>query len=94
MQTYLEITLQIANENREAAAGVYTKYKAPFLDTAPGAETKSLLVRDEDVQVLHGFSSKEAAESYLTSDLFSNDVVSELGPLLDADPEIRIYEAH
>jgi len=94
MQTYLQITLQIGSKNREAAVGVYTKYKAPFLEKVPGAESKSLLVRDEDVQVLHGFSSKEEAESYLTSDLFSNDVVGELGPLLDADPEIRIYEAH
>jgi hypothetical protein len=94
MKTYLQITLKVADKNREAAAGVYTKYKAPFLDTVSGAESKSLLVRDEDVQVLHGFSSKEAAESYLNSDIFSNDVVSELGPLLDADPEVRIYEAH
>ena len=94
MQTYLQITLKVADKNREAAAGVYTKYKTPFLDTVAGAESKALLVRDEDVQVLHGFSSKEAAEAYLKSDLFSNDVVGELGPLLDADPEIRIYEAH
>ena len=94
MQTYLQITLKVADKNREAAAGVYTKYKAPFLDTVSGAESKSLLVRDEDVQVLHGFASKEAAESYLKSDIFTNDVVSELGPLLDADPEVRIYEAH
>ena len=94
MQTYLQITLKVADKNREAAAGVYTKYKAPFLDTVSGAESKSLLVRDEDVQVLHGFSSKEAAESYLKSDIFTNDVVSELGPLLDADPEVRIYEAN
>ena len=94
MQTYLQITLKVADKNREAAAGVYTKYKAPFLDTVSGAESKSLLVRDEDVQVLHGFSSKEAAESYLASDIFTNDVVSELDPLLDADPEVRIYEAH
>lgn len=94
MQAYLQITLQVANANREAAAGVYTKYRAPFLSKVPGAESKSLLVRDEDVQVLHGFSSKEAAEAYLKSDLFSNDVVGELGPLLAADPEIRIYEAH
>ncbi len=94
MQAYLEITLKVADNNREAAAGVYTKYKAPFLDTAPGAESKALLVRDEDVQVLHGFSSKEAAQSYLKSKMFSNDVVSELGPLLDAGPEVRIYEAH
>ena len=94
MQTYLEVTLKVANKNRHAAAGVYTKYKEPFLNTISGAVSKSLLVRDEDVQVLHGFSSQEAAEAYLTSDLFSKDIVSELGPLLDADPEIRIYEAH
>lgn len=94
MQTYLEITLQISNDNRGAAVGVYTKYKEIFLNEVSGAESKSLLVRDEDVQVLHGFSNKDAAEAYLTSNLFSNDVVSELGPLLDADPEVRIYEAH
>lgn len=92
MSTYLEITLQIANENREAAVGVYTKYKELFLNTVPGAESKALLVRDEDVQVLHGFSTKQAAEAYLTSDIFTNDVVGELGPLLAADPEVRIYE--
>ncbi len=94
MPTYLQITLKVADENREAAAGVYTKYKEPFLNTIPGAQSKSLLVRKEDIKVLHGFSSMEAAESYLESDLFSKDIVSELGPLLDADPEIRIYEAH
>ncbi len=94
MKTYLQITLQVADRNREAAAGVYTKYKAPFLDTVAGAESKALLVRDEDVQVLHGFSNKEAAEAYLETDMFGNDVVGELGPLLDADPEVRIYEAH
>lgn len=94
MQTYLQITLKVAGKNREAAAGVYTKFKAPFLKEVAGAESKALLVRDEDVQVLHGFSNKEAAEAYLKTEMFSHDVVSELGPLLDADPEIRIYEAH
>ena len=94
MKTYLQITLKVAEKNREAAAGVYTKYKTPFLGTVPGAESKTLLVRDDDVQVLHGFSNKEAAESYLESDMFSNDIVGELGPLLDADPEVRIYESH
>ena len=84
MKTYLQITLKVADKNREAAAGVYTKYKTPFLDTVSGAESKALLIRDDDVQVLHG----------LESDMFSNDIVSELGPLLDADPEVRIYDAH
>jgi len=94
MPAYLEITLKISNENREAAAGVYTKYKAPFLDGVSGAQSKSLLVRDEDVQVLHGFANTVDANAYLKSDIFNKDVVSELGPLLDADPEVRIYEAH
>ncbi len=94
MQTYLQVTLEVANENRDAAGEVYKKYKDPFLTTVPGAQSKSLLVRKEDVQVLHGFSSMEAAESYLKSDLFNKDVVSALTPLLDAAPEIRIYEAH
>ncbi len=94
MQTYLQVTLEVANKNRDAAAGVYNEYKELFLDTIPGAQSKSLLVRKEDVQVLHGFSSMEAAESYLASDLFTNDVVNALTPLLDAAPEIRIYEAH
>ena len=92
MQTYLQITLKVADNNRAAAAGVYEKYKAPFLNDVPGAETKALLIREEDVQVLHGFSNKEAAEAYLTSKIFTNDVVGELGPLLDADPVIEIYE--
>ncbi len=94
MQTYLEVTLEVASKNRDAAAGVYNEYKELFLETIPGAQSKSLLVRKEDVQVLHGFSSMEAAESYLASDLFTKDVVNALTPLLDAAPEIRIYEAH
>jgi len=93
MQSYLQITLKVADKNREAAAGVYTKYLEPFLNTIPGAVSKSLLIREEDVQVMNGFSSKEAAESYLKSEMFSKDIVSELGPLLDTDPEVRIYEA-
>ena len=94
MKSYLQITLKVEDNNREAAAGVYKKYLDPFLNTVDGAESKSLLVRDEDVQVLHGFSSKEAAQAYITSDIFTNDVVAELGPLLSADPEVRIYQAH
>jgi hypothetical protein len=58
---YLQITLKIAPANRSEAAGVYQRYKAPFLDTIPGAKSKELLVRDEDVQVLHGFETAEQA---------------------------------
>lgn len=90
---YLEITLKIAPANRPRAAGVYQRYKAPFLDTVAGARSKELLVRDDDVQVLHGFDTAEQANAYLKSGLFTADVVSALQPLLDAEPEVRVYQA-
>ena len=89
---YLEVTLQVNEADRPAAASVYTKYKQPFLETIGGATIKELLVRDGDVQVLHGFSSVADAQAYLESELFTRDVVSELSPLLQAEPEIRIYD--
>ena len=88
----LEITLVVAPSNRAAAAAVYSKYKAPFLATVAGATSKDLLVRDEDVQVLHGFDSVASASAYLASELFTKDVVGELAPLLEAAPEVRVYE--
>ncbi len=90
---FLEITLKINEKDRPAAAAVYTEYKQPFLKTIEGAEAKNLLVRDDDVQVLHRFTSTEQATAYLQSDLFNNDVVVALKPLLQAQPEVRIYSA-
>jgi hypothetical protein len=89
---YLQITLKIAPANRPAAAGVYQRYKAPFLDTIAGAQSKELLVRDDDVQILHGFDTAEQANSYLKSGLFARDVVDALKPLLDDAPDVRIYQ--
>jgi len=91
--TYLEITLKIAPSNRPAAAGVYTRYRARFLDTIVGAKSKELLVRDDDVQLLHGFDAPEHASAYLTSGLFTADVATALAPLLDAAPDVRIYQS-
>jgi hypothetical protein len=68
---FLEITMKVSENDRSAAAGVYTKYRQPFLDTITGAVSKQLLVREDDVQVLHGFVSVAEAEGYLKSDLFS-----------------------
>ncbi|WP_126284537.1 hypothetical protein [Burkholderia stagnalis] len=62
---YLQITLKIADVNRAAAAEIYRKYKAPFIDSVVGAKSKELLLRDEDVQVLHGFDSVEHAKTHL-----------------------------
>lgn len=91
VSSYLEITMKIDAANRPAAAKVYTDYRGPFLKTIPGALTKDLLIRDEDVQVLHGFDSVEHAKAYLTSELFQNDVFVGLKPTWSADPDVRIY---
>lgn len=91
IKAYLEITMKISEENRGAAAEVYTKYRAPFLDTIEGALSKDLLIHDEDVQVLHGFDSVEHATAYLSSDLFKDDVFVGLKDLMDTDPDVRIY---
>ena len=92
-KAYLQITLYIKNENRAAGAGVYAKYKESFLKTIADAQSKELLIRGDDVQVLHGFDSVEHANAYLKSKLFEKDVVRELSPLLEKAPEIRIYAA-
>lgn len=89
---YLQITLIVDAANRAAAAEVYSRYRQPFLTRVDGAQSKQLLIRDEDVQVLHGFDSLEYAQSYLSSSMFQADVVSALQPLLAANPDIRIYE--
>ncbi|MGX1508932.1 hypothetical protein [Streptomyces collinus] len=89
---YLQITLQVDPAHRAAAAGVYEKYKQPFLGTVPGALSKELLVRDEDVQVLHGFRDVADAQVYLTSELFTRDVVGGLSPLLESDPDVCVYD--
>ena len=89
---YLEITLKVNEADRPAGAAVYQKYKQPFLDTVPGATSKELLLREDDVQVLHGFKTAAQAQAYLSSELFTNDVVAGLSPILQDDPEIRIYE--
>jgi hypothetical protein len=91
---YLEITLKIAPENRAAAAAVYAEYKEPFLTKIEGAESKVLLVRDDDVQVLHGFDTVASATAYLSSDLFTQDVFVALKPFFEADPEVRVYQAN
>lgn len=91
VKAYLEITMRIDNANRPAAAKVYTDYRDPFLNTIEGALTKDLLIRDEDVQVLHGFDTVEHASAYLNSELFNNDVVKGLKPLWSAEPDVKIY---
>ncbi|WP_343670800.1 hypothetical protein [Chitinophaga sp.] len=90
-KAYLQITMRIDAADRPAAAGVYQQYKAPFLDTIQGAKAKELLIREEDVQVLHEFDAAENAQGYLKSELFNQDVVVALKPYLKSNPEVRVY---
>lgn len=89
---YLEITLKVAKHNRTAAAGVYTKYRETFLTQVKGAQSKELLIRDEDVQVFHRFDTVNNVQSYVASDLFTRDVAGALQPFLQEAPDVRIYE--
>lgn len=90
---YLQINLDVAPKDRAAAAAIYQQFKGPFLKQVSGARSKELLVRGEDVQVLHAFDTIEQARAYLASALFVNDVVTALKPLLRRDPDVRIYSA-
>lgn len=91
VKAYLEITMTIDEENRPAAAQVYNDYRGPFLEQIEGALTKELLVRDDDVQVLHGFDSVEHANAYLESQMFNDDVAVGLKPTWSSEPTIAIY---
>jgi hypothetical protein len=53
--TYLEITMKVSATDRPKAGEVYSRYKPQFLATVRGARSKDLLLREEDVQVLHAF---------------------------------------
>lgn len=91
IKAYLQVIMKINKENREAAAKVYFDYRQPFLDEIEGAISKELLVRDEDVQVIHGFDSLEHAKAYLESDLFKEKVAPALQPTWSDAPDIRFY---
>lgn len=90
-KAYLEITMVIPDAGRPAAVKVYTDYRGPFLKEIKGAVSKDLLVRDEDVQVLHGFKSVEDAKAYLNSKMFNDDVFVGLKGLWTANPDVKIY---
>ena len=92
VKAYLQVIMTIDSENRPAAAKVYNDYRQPFLDTVEGALTKECLIRDEDVQVIHGFDSLEHAKAYLDTELFATKVAPGLQPTWAANPDIRFYE--
>lgn len=91
LKAYLQITLTIEGVDRAGAAGIYSLYREPFLDTIKGALSNELLVHAEDIQILHGFDSAEHAQEYLMSDLFNDDMITSLKPYLTGEPNVKIY---
>lgn len=81
--------MQISEANRPAAVKVYTDYRQPFLDTIEGALTKDLLVRDEDVQVLHGFDSVERVKGLPGKRPVQRRRRNRLGPYVGRRPQHR-----
>ena len=86
MTAYLQVTMTIDPADRASGAKVYSDYLQEFLDTVPGAKTKELLVRDEDVQVLHGFETLEQANAYLTSELLHHQGRPRSDPAVQGRP--------
>ena len=61
----IKLIYRLLFTSKTQAQAFYAKYKESFLKTIAGAKSKELLVRDEDVQVLHGFGSVGRANAYL-----------------------------
>ena len=81
VKSHLEITMVVKEKNRESVSKVYYDYKESFLKSINGTLIKDLLVRDENIQVLHGFDSIKNVKAYLSSDMLKNDVFVGLQPL-------------
>lgn len=81
VKSHLEITMVVKEKNRESVSKVYYDYKESFLKSINGTLIKDLLVRDENIQVLHGFNSIKNVKAYLSSDMFKNDVFARLKSL-------------
>ena len=88
VKAYLQITMQISEANRPAAVKVY-RLSPAVLDTIEAALTKDLLVRDEDVQVLHGFDSVERAKGLPGKRPVQRRRRNRLGPYVGRRPQHR-----
>lgn len=86
----LEIRLGLDPQDR-AADAVNQKFEVPFLQEIAGAKSKELRVRHGDARVLRRFPGKQLTETYLESAYFIEGVATALEPLLQAEPEFRIY---
>ncbi len=90
---YLQITLDISEKNRAAAAAVYQKYKAPFLSQRSTALfQKNCWYVPKMCRFCIVSTRLNRLKPYLGSQLFTADVVEALKPYLNRAPDVRIYD--
>ena len=91
IRSFLQITLVVPTPKREEAiTKVFLPGRQRFLDRIPGAVTMDLLVREEDLQVLHGFDTMENASAYLKSPI-GKEILGQLAEISDGKPSIAVY---
>jgi hypothetical protein len=94
IRAHLLITVKISESRREEMIDqVYEPNRTRFLERISGAISKNLLLRREDIAVLHGFDTVESAEAYLQSDLY-NQVVQLLAEYQEENPTVALYSVH
>ena len=92
-KAYLSVNMKIDSSRLPEVTKVYTNYWEKFLRTIHGARTKDLVIRNEDVQILHSFNSVEDAVGFLSSEMFQRAVFIDLQPYWNDELNVRIYTA-
>lgn len=92
-KAYLSVNMKIDSGKLPEVTRVYTSYWEQFLKTIHGARTKDLVIRNEDVQILHSFNSVEDAVGFLSSEMFQKAVFIDLQPYWNDELNVRIYTA-
>jgi hypothetical protein len=88
---FVQVTLAIPESRREEAiTRIFLPARQRFLDRSPGAVSMDLLVREEDVQLLHGFDTFENSRVYLDSGFF-RDLIGQLGETAEKEPVTALY---
>lgn len=88
---FLQVTLSIPAPRREKAISrIFLPARQHFLERVLGAVSMDMLVRDEDVQVLHGFDTYENARTYLNSGVFK-EFMAQLGETADKEAIAALY---
>ncbi len=94
IRAHLLITVKVDSSRRAALIDqVYEPNRTRFLQKIPGAVSKNLLLRREDLAILHGFDTAENAEAYLHSDLYG-ELLRQLADYQEENPVAALYNTH